>query len=82
MTQRRSDVAGGFTAWLFRQRHRDDPIGDLARDAFHDSDWPRRATRFDEFERCLDKADACQEAQRALLRAWGEWDGAQTGDGS
>lgn len=28
-----------YMAWLFAQRGRDDPIGDLARDAFRDPKW-------------------------------------------
>lgn len=30
----------GFTAWLREQRDREDPVGDLARDAAVDPNWP------------------------------------------
>ncbi|MFN8163895.1 MAG: hypothetical protein U0R26_08705 [Solirubrobacterales bacterium] len=30
----------GFTAWLCEQQDRDDPVGDLARDAAVDPNWP------------------------------------------
>ena len=28
-----------FLVWLFQQRARNDPVGDLARDAFQDVEW-------------------------------------------
>jgi hypothetical protein len=38
--------AKSFGAWLKKQRHRDDPVGDLARDAEKDSSAPAgRATK-------------------------------------
>lgn len=36
----------GFSRWLFRFRDDNSPIGDLARDAFADPQWPRRADDF------------------------------------
>jgi hypothetical protein len=32
-----------FAAWLRNQRRRDDPVGDLARDAAADRHWPKAA---------------------------------------
>lgn len=33
-------IGDGFTSWLLEQRDRDDPVGDLARDAGVDPKWP------------------------------------------
>lgn len=62
-----------FTGWLSKQRHRDDPVGDLARDVRRDPTWPRRAQTLRTFERYLDNRDACLGAMKALKRAWSEY---------
>ncbi len=58
-----------FTDWLLDQRHRDDPVGDLARDVAMDDDWPES----DELEECSDYLMGKRAAQAALHRAWSEY---------
>ena len=62
-----------FTQWLQRQRHRNDPIGDIARDAGQDETWPKRQRTFGAFYAYLEECGACDGALRALRAAWAEW---------
>jgi uncharacterized protein YozE (UPF0346 family) len=62
-----------FHAWLMAQRDRADPVGDLARDARADRDWPARGRTPNDFRRYLDHRNACDGALRALDRAWREY---------
>jgi hypothetical protein len=61
-----------FGTWLRRQVHRDDPVGDLARD-FKQS----RCRAYTEagVRKSLNVHDACQGAWDALDRAVEEWTG-------
>lgn len=60
-----------FNKWLMAdQTHRDDPVGDLARDAFHDPEWP--TTEVAQMQR-LSEMGACQGAHDALEQAWQEY---------
>src|SRR5581483_10473209 len=61
-----------FTVWLREQRHRDDHVGHLADDCYHDRDWPSCDT-LDGFEDYLWRCNAIREAVDALRRAWAEW---------
>jgi YozE SAM-like fold len=64
----------GFTIWLIAQAHRDDWIGDLARDVKHDTTWPRGSTpRLRELHDYLYDLHALDEAHAALDMAWSEW---------
>ncbi len=60
-----------FEKWLLKQRKRNDPIGDLARDFASHKQWhPRlKLTR----EVLVDE-DACQGAFDALEQATCEWE--------
>lgn len=60
-----------FTAWLKLQRRRNDSVGDLARDICRDPDWPQGRT-WRAFAAYLAERNACEGAQEALDRAWGE----------
>jgi hypothetical protein len=63
-----------FDGWLAQQQQRDDPIGDLARDAAADPGWPRAGT---ESDRLLYLADsgAPVETQLVLIQAHREYHG-------
>lgn len=61
-----------FNQWLFNQRHRDDPVGDLAGDASRDKRWPT-GQRIQERYMSSVNVRACQEAKDALLEAWREY---------
>jgi uncharacterized protein YozE (UPF0346 family) len=71
-------MSGGFKAWLRHQQHRRDPVGDLARDAHHDHEWPRGSARLRTLHDHLDEMNACAAAHDALDRAWLEWDRERT----
>ena len=66
-----------FTSWLYQQRHRDDPVGDLASDAWADRHRGQGNTprSYRGWKRHLSSCGACDGAYRALLRAWTEWHG-------
>jgi len=64
-----------FWRWLEQQRRRDDGVGDLARDALSDADWPRRIGVKRMHEHLLER-HACEGAHDSLDRAWREWGGA------
>ena len=61
-----------FDGWLGQQLHREDEIGDLARDAATDPGWPRGGTDVD---RAFYLADirATSDTQIALARAHREY---------
>lgn len=63
-----------FYRWLRKQRDRRDPVGDLARDALGDRDFPKAAD-FDRAESYLYSCNACYEAHLALRRAFSEFRG-------
>jgi YozE SAM-like fold len=61
-----------FQQWLWRQRTREDPVGDLARDAAHDRQKPSGDTTR-QWMRYLVRLNAAPGAIRACLRAWTEY---------
>lgn len=63
-----------FDAWLKAQRHRQDPVGDMARETKRDRGWPRNASYKRQRRRLL-RLDAPMEAFFALRRAWDEYEG-------
>ncbi len=63
----------GFTTWLFRQRDRDHRVGDLARDAALDPDWPRQATAFRTFYAYLRRREVSESMITSLAIAWCEY---------
>lgn len=67
----------GFKRWLRTQKHREDPVGDLARDAARDRCWPRGSASLRHLEKHLEKHDAIPEAIEALRRAFSEWQGTE-----
>jgi uncharacterized protein YozE (UPF0346 family) len=69
---------GSFLAWLLRRRHRDDPIGDLARDASRDRGFPSGETTEAELRTHLVQFGACRDAQEALHEAWTAYERSRT----
>jgi YozE SAM-like fold len=67
----------GFREWL-RQFERDETaIGDLARDAAGDHEWPRGPSSLDAVMRHLADCGANDAAFEALGRAWEKWHATQ-----
>lgn len=64
----------GFSRWLNAQREREDPIGDLARDADRAAYWPHDVTDLDRARSLIRCHGACSEAVEALEAAWREYD--------
>jgi len=62
-----------FVAWLRNQRRRDDPVGDLARDAAADRHWPKAAKSLPRLLDYLAGRGACPGAVEACRRAWAEF---------
>jgi hypothetical protein len=65
-----------FIQWLKQQRDRDDPVGDLARDAASDRRFPRSNSLVRLQAYLAFDTYAIDLAQIALVRAWAEWQGA------
>lgn len=65
--------ANSFNAWLAEQIGRNDPVGDLARDAKDDLGVRNLKTLLG-WQRYLRNAGACDGAQRALRGAWLEFE--------
>ena len=65
-----------FLQYLRQQYDRQDPVGDLARDALDepDPDMPRRQTTRERWQRYLSLHQACEGAMDALDEAWDEYD--------
>lgn len=70
MTKRKWKYPCGFSRWLAKQVNDDSAIGDLARDAIQDGNWPHKAKRFEEFHAYLRSRNTCQGAIDALADAW------------
>lgn len=63
-----------FTAWLFKQNERPDPVGELARGAERDRMWPRRGNTYHVFEEYLGVDDMSRGLLDALALAWAEFE--------
>jgi uncharacterized protein YozE (UPF0346 family) len=63
-----------FTGWLYAQRHRDDRVGDLARDARMDRDWPSWCRTLTGYRRYMERVGACDAAVASLDIAWRQWE--------
>ena len=61
-----------FTLWLSAQVKREDPVGDLARDAGYDIDFPTSG-KLSDYRDHLTDVGACRGALAALSRAWFEF---------
>ena len=54
-----------YMRWLFDQRKRNDPIGDLAKDAFADPSWDGRITSL----RALIRSDGSDGAKETFFKS-------------
>lgn len=63
-----------FSQWLAEQSARNDPTGDLARDAHSDPAWPATASDLVTITAYLARVGSCSDSRRALSDAWGEWE--------
>jgi hypothetical protein len=61
-----------FSVWLRAQVHRDDPVGDVARD-FRDDPEGAGIRSIEAFKRRLQELRACEGAYRSLEQALAEW---------
>lgn len=61
-----------FMKWLKKQVDRDDPIGDLAKDAMRDKRHKPKSRRG--WERFLSDVGACYAARDAAKQAWDEYE--------
>ena len=73
--RRSSSTSPTFTRFLWKQRKRDDAIGDLARDWIHDHHRgkPRGAYEWPAVELYLSDRNACYLAIEAAKVAWSRW---------
>lgn len=62
-----------FSAWISRQRKRDDVIGDLAQDVARDPDFPSGPRTLSQLHRYLCIAGADFNVHAALDAAWLEY---------
>ena len=65
----------GFKVWLKTQTHRDEPVGDIARDAVGDRCWPKGNAKLGTLIEHLESHGASSPAIEALRDAYGEWCG-------
>ncbi len=62
-----------FNEWLKKQSMRDDPVGDLAKDAQYDSSVPSGNASIEDWQLHLENRRACDDAMRTLEEAWEEY---------
>ena len=62
-----------FTQWLEDQVERQDAVGEFARDAMQDDDWPQMAVMKSSFGFYLTQSDASLVALNVLDDAWAEF---------
>jgi hypothetical protein len=61
-----------FGKWLLDQTDRNDRVGDLARDASRDRDWPQ-ARSLRGFQEYLRRRKVGEAVLESLGEAWAEW---------
>ena len=62
-----------FYRWLLTRAKDDNAIGDLARDARADINFPKKVRTYGESERYLSRMGASSDAMTTLGRAWNEY---------
>jgi uncharacterized protein YozE (UPF0346 family) len=62
-----------FGRWLVEQRTRNDPIGDLAKDAARDDGWPVDESKFESYCRYLARRGVDFEPLEILVQAFEEY---------
>lgn len=63
-----------FNQWLKTQVERDDPVGDVARDAMADKRRKPRNGNREAWRTFLSAAGACSAAHESLDEAWSEYE--------
>jgi hypothetical protein len=77
-------TADTFTNYLRTQRHREDRVGDFAREWFTDGgavQKPRGRYSWGAVRAYLESNDACEDAILAGRKAWAEWSGTPSDPG-
>jgi uncharacterized protein YozE (UPF0346 family) len=70
----RDKAAGAsFYQWLISQIERPDNVGDIARDAKADQNFPDDLTHYQDIEKYLNSVGACEGAVESLKDAWLEY---------
>lgn len=70
----RANAAGAtFYQWLLPQIDRPDRVGDIARDAVVDTQFPRESIQYEEIKSYLDSLGACAAAVESLKESWLEY---------
>jgi hypothetical protein len=74
-----SNEPSSFRAWLLRHVDEQTPIGDLARDARADDEWPEGGPEsLQLYNEHLEAMNACQDALDVLEDAWSRYDTIRT----
>lgn len=66
-----------FYSWLYKQRHRTDEVGDLAKLALRDPHWPINRRTLAGFKKHLKEHYYFEESFIGLEKAWQEWENYQ-----
>jgi len=70
----RANAAGAtFYQWLLPQINRPDRVGDTARDAVVDEQFPRESDQYEEIKSYLDSFGACSAAIESFKKGWLEY---------
>lgn len=70
----RANAAGAtFYQWLLPQVDRHDRVGDIARDAVVDKQFPRESNQYEEIKSHLDSLGACAAAIESFKEGWLEY---------
>jgi uncharacterized protein YozE (UPF0346 family) len=62
-----------FFDWLSEQRERHDPVGDFARDAWQDAQFPRCVSSREDLITYMENRGAREDAREAAREAWDEF---------
>jgi uncharacterized protein YozE (UPF0346 family) len=62
-----------FYEWLTEQRDRHDPVGDFARDAWQDAQFPHGVSSRQDLISYMESRGAREDAREAAREAWDEY---------
>ncbi len=68
-----------FYSWLLEFKNDDTPIGDLARDARSDREFPRRSISYGHLKKYLERQHACDDAMNVFMEAFTQYKSVRTG---
>ena len=66
-------MAQSFYSWLLQFKNDDTAIGDLARDARSDADFPRRSISYRRLKDYLESKNACDAAMDVFTDAFAQY---------